>query len=613
MKYVRFGDQIGIEVEEREDGTKRIITDKNGLPGSVFVKKTYEYKPSDKEKLTLDQYYEYYKIAKSNSNRNYSLNKASEHNTKIPKVITVHRDGKTFQQVRMVLPETSKAHLDDKEYNQIVKGDKNTLAKYLYRALYSKGDISSYAKKSLGGYNKYIDADDVIQDTYMVMMKKQETNKLREISNKAFTSYVSSVIQNIARDYYKKYRKEESIESSEISDKITSKQEDIDETNIVRQVGHNVMSSIKNQLHKKIFKEFLSSEDIHKEGEHWIEGKTQKRGNVHSKIASKFNITENASKQVIKKVNNLIRKEMEKQGYSGDQDAAKVFRDLYRKKIGQYQELQKARALADRIKLHGMDISIENNTGQMREGIDDDGNNWAVVMGYPYGYIRGTVGADGDHVDCFVGPKINSDKVYIVHQNKPDGSYDEDKVFIGFDSKSDVRNAYFDHYDRTDLYGNMTVMQMDEFKESLSKNKGKKLQKGGKKAEIGTIREYNGVKYKKVSEGKWEKVSKSPGKDTDSKPKEKQSPKNKKTSSKQEKQKGIIKSALKSIVNMITDVLSGREPAERVPEAISEAKQSNKNKTINNKNNGDSSEGKEKRKDIKDETKKGELETKDKK
>ena len=32
-------------------------------------------------------------------------------------------------------------------------------------------------------------------------------------------------------------------------------------------------------------------------------------------------------------------------------------------------------------------------------------------MNYDYGYIRGTVGTDGDHTDCYIGPDKNAIKL----------------------------------------------------------------------------------------------------------------------------------------------------------------------------------------------------------
>jgi hypothetical protein len=56
--------------------------------------------------------------------------------------------------------------------------------------------------------------------------------------------------------------------------------------------------------------------------------------------------------------------------------------------------------LQGRTRLYGMDISIENKKGSYRSGTDKDGHKWRTYMNYDYGYIRGTVGVDKDHLDC---------------------------------------------------------------------------------------------------------------------------------------------------------------------------------------------------------------------
>ena len=58
------------------------------------------------------------------------------------------------------------------------------------------------------------------------------------------------------------------------------------------------------------------------------------------------------------------------------------------------------------IRIHGLDISIENPKGSYRTGVHA-GKPWRVRMPADYGYIRGTTGADGDHVDCSSGLTIS--------------------------------------------------------------------------------------------------------------------------------------------------------------------------------------------------------------
>ena len=50
-----------------------------------------------------------------------------------------------------------------------------------------------------------------------------------------------------------------------------------------------------------------------------------------------------------------------------------------------------------------------------------------------YGYLcKQPLGADGDHVDVFLGPHIKSKHVYLIDQvDEKTGKYDEAKIFIG--------------------------------------------------------------------------------------------------------------------------------------------------------------------------------------
>ncbi|MGF7108247.1 hypothetical protein [Treponema pedis] len=134
--------------------------------------------------------------------------------------------------------------------------------------------------------------------------------------------------------------------------------------------------------------------------------------------------------------------------------------------------------LEGRTNIHGMDISIENKKGSVRSGVDKDGHEWAIKMAYDYGYIRGTVGKDKDHVDAYIGNNPESEKVFVIHQNDPTtGKYDEDKVMLGFNSAKEAKAAYLRQYDRPGFFGEMIEMGIEEFKEKAfdKKNKGKMI------------------------------------------------------------------------------------------------------------------------------------------
>lgn len=125
--------------------------------------------------------------------------------------------------------------------------------------------------------------------------------------------------------------------------------------------------------------------------------------------------------------------------------------------------------LHKRIKFQGMDISVENRKGSYRHWKDRNGDSGKTKMQVDYGYIRKTLSsADGDHVDVFVGPNGESERVFIIHQVRPDtGKFDEDKVMLGFDSKKEAKEMYLKHYNTPKFFGSMDEMDIDTFKEKV--------------------------------------------------------------------------------------------------------------------------------------------------
>lgn len=127
--------------------------------------------------------------------------------------------------------------------------------------------------------------------------------------------------------------------------------------------------------------------------------------------------------------------------------------------------------LQDRIRFQGMDISIENKAGSKRSWTDPKGESGETNMKFDYGYIRGTVGRDKDHIDCYIGPNLESSQVFVVHQYRPDTKvHDEDKVMLGFDSKEHAKKAYLQHIP-AEWYGSMDALDIVEFKEKVMNKK----------------------------------------------------------------------------------------------------------------------------------------------
>lgn len=114
-----------------------------------------------------------------------------------------------------------------------------------------------------------------------------------------------------------------------------------------------------------------------------------------------------------------------------------------------------------RVKWAGLEIAIENPVGTVREG-----KGWKTTMKNDYGYVCRSEAVDGDEVDVYLGPEMDSaPTVYVVHQRRAGDwkAYDEDKCMLGFTSEAAARTAYLAHYDDKRFLGPITAMPVDEF------------------------------------------------------------------------------------------------------------------------------------------------------
>ena len=103
------------------------------------------------------------------------------------------------------------------------------------------------------------------------------------------------------------------------------------------------------------------------------------------------------------------------------------------------------------VKVGAFDVTIENPKGSERSGTDANGKKWSVKMNNTYGYIRGTEGVDGDHIDVFLAEdmdKWDGKYAFVVDQYNPDGTFDEHKVMLGFNSMEEARSAYLSNYEK---------------------------------------------------------------------------------------------------------------------------------------------------------------------
>lgn len=119
-----------------------------------------------------------------------------------------------------------------------------------------------------------------------------------------------------------------------------------------------------------------------------------------------------------------------------------------------------------KFRMHGMPFTLENPKGSTRSGTDKNGKAWSSTMTADYGYINGTIGKDGDHVDVFVGPDPEAEMVFVVDQMDPDTKkFDEHKVIFGYKTQADAKQGYLSNYSKG--WGglkNITALTMPQFR-----------------------------------------------------------------------------------------------------------------------------------------------------
>ena len=113
------------------------------------------------------------------------------------------------------------------------------------------------------------------------------------------------------------------------------------------------------------------------------------------------------------------------------------------------------------IRIQGLDVTIETPRGRSRKP------GWPRMAAH-YGYIKRTLGADGDHVDVFIGPHHESQLVVVIDQIDEDGRFDEHKCMIGYTTETAAVAAYRKCYTPDWKVGPVTVMTIKQFKNWLT-------------------------------------------------------------------------------------------------------------------------------------------------
>ena len=119
------------------------------------------------------------------------------------------------------------------------------------------------------------------------------------------------------------------------------------------------------------------------------------------------------------------------------------------------------------LNFNGILIYVENAPGSTRSGRGHDGKKWSITMQNYYGEIPGTHGADGDPVDVYVGYDFGAPTVYVLHQVQqhsdeyaPIGTFDEDKLMLGFSSREEALRAYAAHFDHAVMEPGVTEISV---------------------------------------------------------------------------------------------------------------------------------------------------------
>lgn len=129
-------------------------------------------------------------------------------------------------------------------------------------------------------------------------------------------------------------------------------------------------------------------------------------------------------------------------------------------------------------RLCGVPIKLENPKGTIRKGYNADGSvAWECLMKADYGYFAGTDAADGDAVDCFIGPNLESELVVAIDQYRGK-EFDETKFVLGVDSREEGEKLYLAHYPKGWKLGPVSTTTVHQLKIWLKDGDTKSAFKG---------------------------------------------------------------------------------------------------------------------------------------
>ena len=139
------------------------------------------------------------------------------------------------------------------------------------------------------------------------------------------------------------------------------------------------------------------------------------------------------------------------------------------------QENPRKYRFSDIREFQGIPLFIEQDIGETREGVNQDGTSWETTMRRPYGRITGVKGLDQEEMDVFVGPYRKAKNVYVAVIRDPQrGTIDEEKVMLGFRGIMEAKNALLEHYDSPEYFHSIRSIPLGDFKQWLGLLQGRK-------------------------------------------------------------------------------------------------------------------------------------------
>jgi DNA-directed RNA polymerase beta subunit len=130
-----------------------------------------------------------------------------------------------------------------------------------------------------------------------------------------------------------------------------------------------------------------------------------------------------------------------------------------------------AGAAKRQVTINGVTFKLELEPGDYREGVNKStGKAWRKLMHAAYGYIPKTRGDDDETVDMYLKEDGFFSQVFVIHQNKADGTHDEDKCMVGFSNADEALECYNKHVPDW-CFGSMDTLSWEEFKDYLDERK----------------------------------------------------------------------------------------------------------------------------------------------